>query len=212
MDNTLRVAQWRQRMRDAGKEALTVWLGRDAKRQLEDLAATWHTTPSAMIEQALAHFHPGSPPPIGNDTDTAQLQARMQDTVRAMLPGLKAQIVQELRGEMLITGTNGNVTVTEMQEPPAAPIPAPREALAPVETPQRTRGRPRSAVGQQILALLAQYPEGLTAEQMRVYLHVTKRLGDTLAGMKRLGTVQTRGQGKTLRYVLAPAATRQRSH
>jgi len=30
MDNTRRVAQWRQRMRDAGKEALTVWLGRDA--------------------------------------------------------------------------------------------------------------------------------------------------------------------------------------
>ena len=38
MDTTTRVQRWRQRRRDAGKEAMTVWLSRDAKLRLEDLA------------------------------------------------------------------------------------------------------------------------------------------------------------------------------
>ena len=116
MDNTSRVAQWRQRMRDEGREAVTIWLSRDAKLRLEDLASVWHSTTSEMVEQALAHFHPGSPPRIGNDTDTAQLQALMQDAVRTILPGLKEQILQELRQESSVTAMNGNVTVTESTE------------------------------------------------------------------------------------------------
>jgi predicted transcriptional regulator len=112
MDNTSRVAQWRQKMRDEGKEALTVWLSRDVKLRLEDLAATWHSTTSEMIEQALAQFHPGSPPHIGNAADTAQIQALMQDMVRAILPELKEQMLQELRGDMAVADMNGNVTET----------------------------------------------------------------------------------------------------
>jgi len=95
-------------------------------------------------------------------------------------------------------------------------IPAPEPSVEPVlelskdnntviqqEAPQHKGGRPRSAVGQQILDLLAQHPEGLTADELRVYLKATKPIGDTLAGMKRLGTVQTRGQGKAVRYFIA---------
>jgi predicted transcriptional regulator len=135
MDNTSRVAQWRQRMRDEGKEALTVWLSHDAKLRLEDLAATWHTTTSEMIEQALAHFHPGSPPRIGNETDTAQLQALMQETVRAMLPGLKEAMLQELRGEKPVAPTNGNVTVTEAIET------TPSEACPPFDPTKAVLGK-----------------------------------------------------------------------
>jgi hypothetical protein len=112
MDNTSRVAQWRQRMRDEGKEALTVWLSRDTKLRLEDLASIWHTTTSEMVEQALAQFHPGNPPRIGNGTDTAQIQALMQDMVRAILPELREQMLQELRGDMAVADMNGNVTET----------------------------------------------------------------------------------------------------
>jgi hypothetical protein len=107
MDNTSRVAQWRQKMRDEGKEAVTVWLSHDAKLRLEDLASAWHSTTSAMVEQALAHFHPGNPPSFGNDTDTAQLQALMQETVRAMLPELREEMLQEVRGEIPDTAMNG---------------------------------------------------------------------------------------------------------
>ena len=200
MDNTSRVAQWRQRMRDEGKEALTVWLSHDAKLRLEDLASVWHATTSEMVEQALAHFYPGNPPRIGNDTDTAQLQGLTEDRVRAMLLGLKEQILQELRGEMAVTVTNGNITETV----PAPPYtPAPGHSLVTEPPPLRTRGRPRSPVGQQILDLLAAHPEGLSAEQLRGALTPSKRLGDTLAGMRRLGTVRTEGAGRALRYFAA---------
>jgi hypothetical protein len=201
MDNTSRVAQWRQRMRDEGKEAITVWLSHEAKLRLEDLASVWHATTSEMVEQALAHFHPGNPPRIGNDTDTAQSQGLTEDRVRAMLLGLKEQILQELRGEMAVTATNGNVTETA---PAPQDAPAPEHSLVTEPPLPRTRGRPRSPVGQQILDLLAEHPEGLSAEQLRGALTPSKPLGDTLAGMRRLGTVRTEGAGRTLRYFAAP--------
>ena len=69
-----------------------------------------------MVEQALAPFHPGSPPCIGNDTDTAQIQVLIEDRLRAMLPGMKKQILQELRGEMSVTAMNSNITLTESPE------------------------------------------------------------------------------------------------
>src|SRR4029453_3027984 len=100
MDNTSRVAQWRQRLRDEGKEAVPVWINHDTKLPLEDLASIWNTLTSEMVEQALAQFHPGNPPCIGNCTDTAQIQALMQDMVRAILPELREQMLQELRGDM----------------------------------------------------------------------------------------------------------------
>ena len=71
MDNTSRVAQWRQKMRDEGKESMTIWLSREAKLRLEDMASIWRMTPSELIEQALVQFHPGSPQSIGNVTDMA---------------------------------------------------------------------------------------------------------------------------------------------
>ena len=53
---------------------------------------------------------------------------------------------------------------------------------------------------QRILALLSEHPEGLSAEQIRVYLQAEKPLGDTLQGMRRQGKVHTRGKGKDMRY------------
>ena len=135
MDNTSRVQQWRQRMRDEGKEAITVWLGHDAKLRLEDLASVWYTTTSEMVEQALAQFHPGSPPRIGNYTDTAQLQVLVQETVWAMLPGLKEEMLQELRGDSAVTATNGNATVTESTET------TPSEACPPFDPTKNVLGK-----------------------------------------------------------------------
>jgi hypothetical protein len=53
---------------------------------------------------------------------------------------------------------------------------------------------------QPILDLLGAHPEGLSAEEIRVYLRPAKPLGDTLQGMRRQGKVHTRGQGKAMRY------------
>ena len=71
------------------------------------------------------------------------------------------------------------------------------------EVSQRKGGRRRSPMGQRILDLLAAHPEGLRAEELRVYLKAAKPLGDTLQGMKRLGTVRTEGSRQTLRYFTA---------
>ena len=95
-------------------------------------------------------------------------------------------------------------------------IPAPEPSVEPVvglsqdnntviqqEALQRKGGRPGCAVGQQILDVLRQHPEGLTAEQLRGYLTPSKPLGDTLQGMKKTGAVTTQGQGRAVRYFAA---------
>jgi hypothetical protein len=56
---------------------------------------------------------------------------------------------------------------------------------------------------QRILTLLREHPEGLSAEEIRVYLKPQKPLGDTLQGMRKQQKVQTRGTGKDLRYFVA---------
>src|SRR5262249_13560193 len=46
-----------------------------------------------------------------------------------------------------------------------------------ITEPARKRGRPRSALAQQMLALLQDHPEGLRAEQIRGYLTPDKPIG-----------------------------------
>ena len=79
----------------------------------------------------------------------------------------------------------------------------PGHSIVTEPAPTRKAGRQYSPERQQILDLLANHPEGLSGEQIRVYINAEKPLGDTLQGMKRTGAVITRGSGKTLRYMLA---------
>ena len=81
--------------------------------------------------------------------------------------------------------------------------PEPGHSLVTEPAPARKGGRPRSALGQRILDLLADHPEGLTAGQMRGMLSPDRPIGDTLAGMRRLGTVRAEGQGRSTRYFAA---------
>jgi hypothetical protein len=120
MDNTSRVAQWRQKMRDEGKEPRTIWLSQTAVLRLAELESTLRSTASEIIEQALAQFQPGNPPRIDNTTDTTQIQTMIQDTVQAMWPVLKESLIQELRGEMVTTAMNGTATVIEHGNVPEA--------------------------------------------------------------------------------------------
>jgi hypothetical protein len=53
---------------------------------------------------------------------------------------------------------------------------------------------------QRILTLLAEHPEGLRAEEMRVLLKVDPNIGDTLQGMVRAGILAKKGRGKEVRY------------
>jgi hypothetical protein len=74
---------------------------------------------------------------------------------------------------------------------------APTEAAG-----SRQRGRPRGLLRQRILTLLREHPEGLRAEEIRVYLQADKPIGDTLQGMRKGGVIAAQGHGQARRYVV----------
>jgi hypothetical protein len=69
------------------------------------------------------------------------------------------------------------------------------------DTPRRT-GRPSSPLRSQILDLLRDHPEGLRAEEIRVYVHARRPIGDLLQGMRKGGVIRAQGRGPARRYVL----------
>jgi hypothetical protein len=70
--------------------------------------------------------------------------------------------------------------------------------------PAAQDGDPRGAMRRRIVALLQEYPEGLTPAEMRTLLGVDRSLADTCLGMLRYGLVQRVGRG---RYVAAELST-----
>jgi hypothetical protein len=51
-------------------------------------------------------------------------------------------------------------------------------------------------VRQRILAVLREYPEGLTAAELRVFLRADRSLSDTCAGMFKQGLLRRVGRGR----------------
>src|SRR5207248_2587318 len=85
----------------------------------------------------------------------------------------------------------------------AARMPAVPEPAPPASLPPRHRGRPVSLLRQRILTLLQAHPEGLSVEELRVYLKPGKPIGDLLQGMRKGGVITARGRRPERRYVLA---------
>jgi hypothetical protein len=207
-----RVARWRQRLRDEGKKAVTVWLSAEEELRLKDLAATWHTSPSEIMQRALAQFQPGRPPSLSYDTETAQQQnsdtldtSQIQVWLHAELPGMVRQIVEQLAEEIFDRASStADIQIrssdvaddVQTRSSDVTEIAGPRQ-------PTKRAGRQRSDLGQRILDLLTQHPEGLSADQIRVYLSVERSIGDILQGMKKTGAVQASGKGRGQRYRLA---------
>jgi hypothetical protein len=81
-------------------------------------------------------------------------------------------------------------------------VPTGADTPAPA-APQRRPGRPSGPLRQQILALLQAHPEGLRAEELRVYLQTRRPIGDTLQGMLKGGVITAQGRGAERRYVVA---------
>src|SRR5262245_54966682 len=118
-ETTTRVARWRQRLRDEGKAALTIRLTTDEKLRLEDLARTWHTSPSALIQQVLAQFQPTQPARSATDTDTSQLRLLIRKVLGEELPGMVRELlvatatVTETSADT-VTDTRSTAPVTDM--------------------------------------------------------------------------------------------------
>jgi hypothetical protein len=77
----------------------------------------------------------------------------------------------------------------EAPRPPPAPAPPGPEASG-------ARTAPPGAMRRHIVALLREYPQGLTPAEIRTLLRVDKRLSNTCLGMLRDGLVQRVGRGK----------------
>jgi hypothetical protein len=165
-------------MRELIQEELATLHAETAEMQTE-LAAT---------QAALAAVQEAQYPPTDTVTEV------VTETLARDLPALVRQLVEGLALESLglpVTDTYSDATDTEMPEEE-------------VEEPEpRKGGRPRGEMRQRILTLLGEHPEGLSAEQIRVYLKPEKPLGDTLQGMRVQEKVQTRGSGKETRYFVA---------
>ena len=88
MSEMNRVQRWRQQQREAGKDALTIWLPRELKLYVEDMALKRHCSPSDLIQQALTTcYQLGAYVTVTvtdtSITDTAQLRLILQQELRA---------------------------------------------------------------------------------------------------------------------------------
>lgn len=102
-----RTQQWRATKRKQGLKAVTVWLTAAEEGRLKELTATWHCSPSDMMQHALTQFHPGPPPRLSDDTDASLMHSshdtatsQIQDWLQAELPGMVQKIVEHLAVDM----------------------------------------------------------------------------------------------------------------
>jgi AcrR family transcriptional regulator len=84
---------------------------------------------------------------------------------------------------------------------PSTPVPlvrSPDETVPParVVSPASQSFPSRSTVRQRILALLREYPEGLTTTEIRVFLRADRPLTNTCMGMLRQGLLRRVGPGR----------------
>jgi hypothetical protein len=196
--------------------SVTLRFPRDLYDQAQEYAKRRQTTLTELVREGLQMRleTPTDPRDILVSQDITVMQELRQMIAEEVQTALAAQHFQTPEATSARQGEDNSKTRhysnTAMQmsedntgspveKSTLAPIPAP-ETVAPELTRPRKGGRPRSAEGQHILDLLADHPEGLSAQEMRVYLKAEKPLGDTLAGMRRLGTVRTQGQGRETRY------------
>ena len=211
MTESSRVQRWRQQLREQGKKAVTVWLTQNEELRLKDLALQAHCSPSALVQQALAQFHPGPAQSNGNVTDSLQIRKLIREELAAMQATL-APVTDTVTD--IVTVTVPETPVRETSTDPHARMPCvtdtgngdvtDTQAIPEAATPtQPRRGRQSGPLRQRILALLYEHSEGLSPEQIRVYLNPEKPIGDVLQGMRRAGIVHLRGEGYQKRYFVA---------
>jgi hypothetical protein len=166
MVETSRVAKWRQRLRDEGKAALTIWLTTDEKLRLEDLARTWHTSPSALVQQALAQFHPTQASMIASDTETSQLRLLIHEVLGAELPGMVREIAA---ATATVTDTSADTVTDTSSTAPVTDIVT--------ETVAATLARDLPALVRQLVEDLALEAIGVPVPDMHGDVTDTETLG-----------------------------------
>ena len=183
--------------------SVTLRLPRDLYDQAQEHAKRRQATLTELVREGLQMR-------LETPTDPRDILATQDSTV---MQELRQMIADEVQAALAAqssetTAPRQRAGTSKAQHYSNAPqeqtyAPAPGHRLITEPRPTRKSGRKRSAIGQQILDLLAAHPEGLTAEQLRGSLTPSKPLGDTLSGMRRTGVVRTQGTGRALRYFVA---------
>jgi hypothetical protein len=173
---------------------VTIRLSPELYTQLEVRGS--HRQPmAAIVREALIHY-------LNRQPDVSHTPDNLTDTVAAM-----AASVTDLQQQVQALTARVEALAASEQRQGRQPAAATAASGRPVHGHQPRGGRPRSALGQRILTLLGAHPEGLSAEQIRVYVSPERPIGDILNGMRRTGAVQAFGQGRKLRYVLPTGDT-----
>ena len=129
-----------------------------------------------------------------DNTVIQELQEMIQTAVQAEVGKLR-----DFMGPRF--STPGDMPAPEAPASPVSDISYNDNTVLQKKAP-RGAGR-RGEMRQRILTLLGEYPEGLSAEEIRAYLKPEKPIGDTLQGMRVQERVKTHGRGKDMRYFVA---------
>ena len=132
------------------------------------MAAVWRHTPSEVIEQALAQFHPGSPPRVGHETDASQLQASIEAVLARTLRDQVREVLKEMHEEVPVTDTDSNEAGTRPADTPPTRPALGQTKLTPLKAAEMKGKR---AAGTPIKTLLEEY--GISKATVFRYLKET---------------------------------------
>lgn len=106
MSDTDRVRAWRDRLKQAGRVPMTIWVTAETKARYEDLALTYHRSPSELAQQALDAYR----------TDASAVSASVSDTeqLRTLIRAEMAQVTQEVTAT--VTATVTDTLMTQLQD------------------------------------------------------------------------------------------------
>lgn len=127
MSDTERVRAWRERLKQEGRVPMTIWIKADTKARYEDLALTYHRSPSELAQQALDAYHPDAiVSATASDTEqlrtliraemakvTADVTAAVTATVTETLMAMVQELVQATIAAAISATETATETVTE---------------------------------------------------------------------------------------------------
>ena len=195
---------------------LTIRLPQELYAQLA--LCGWPGQPlAAIVRQALQEYvarQTGQPRSLDETAVTlAAMAARLdglQDQVESLATRLESLAASTRQTMADVADTTRQTTAAmadtiqqTLADTAARPRQPAADTAADTSAPPRRPGRPSGPLRQQILALLRAHPEGLRAEELRVYLRAQRPIGDTLQGMLKGGVITAQGRGPARRYVVA---------
>ena len=125
MSDTERVRAWRDRLKQEGRVPMTIWIKADTKARYEDLARTYHRSPSELAQQALDAYHPDAMV-SATESDAEQLRTLIRAEMAKVTADVTAAVtatvtetlmamVQELVQATIAAGVSAAETETDAE-------------------------------------------------------------------------------------------------